>query len=222
MRCARCGHITSAGAGSAGGGPSSPSAAGAGAGAAGGGSASTDQQQRDMAQLVCSSPQCRVVLMYPRGAERVQCSICGTTNCAIAVRKEKVSPPFFFFFFFFFKVIFFAHLPLFPFSSLLSLFPTRFPGEPGRPPRLRRVPHHAHVRARGAERKVRRLQQRDADGEALSSAAAATAAAAAAAAASGAVFRPSVRAAAAAVFAAAGADSGGGAPGGRRRCDRRR
>ena len=39
----------------------------------------------DMAQLVCSSPTCRVVLMYPRGASQVQCSICGTVNCAMAV-----------------------------------------------------------------------------------------------------------------------------------------
>jgi LSD1 subclass zinc finger protein len=38
-----------------------------------------------MAQLVCSSPACRVVLMYPRGASQVQCSICGTVNCAMAV-----------------------------------------------------------------------------------------------------------------------------------------
>lgn len=39
-----------------------------------------------MAQLVCSSPTCRVVLMYPRGASQVQCSICGTVNCAMAVQ----------------------------------------------------------------------------------------------------------------------------------------
>ena len=79
VRCARCGHITSAVGGV---GPSLPS----------GGPGAPDQQ-RDMAQLVCSSPQCRVVLMYPRGAERVQCSICGTTNCAIAVSPERTSPP---------------------------------------------------------------------------------------------------------------------------------
>ena len=87
-------------------------------------------------------------------------------------------------------------------------------GESSRPPRLCRVSHHPHVRTRGAERQVRRLQLCDADGEAakLFSAAA--------------VFRASVPAApataaallAAAFFPAAGADGGGGVPwGGRRR-----
>ena len=37
----------------------------------------------DMAQLVCNNPQCRVVLMYPRGASQVQCSVCGNLNCAM-------------------------------------------------------------------------------------------------------------------------------------------
>ena len=46
----------------------------------------------DMAQLVCSSPTCRVVLMYPRGASQVQCSICGTVNCAMAVRFLIICP----------------------------------------------------------------------------------------------------------------------------------
>lgn len=39
----------------------------------------------DMAQLVCNNPQCRVVLMYPRGASQVQCSVCGNLNCAMQV-----------------------------------------------------------------------------------------------------------------------------------------
>lgn len=198
VRCARCGHITSAVGGV---GPSLPS----------GGPGAPDQQ-RDMAQLVCSSPQCRVVLMYPRGAERVQCSICGTTNCAIAVSPERTSPPPFS------KgkkkksknplssgspTHFFSFRSLSPLP--LSLFPP-LPGQPGRPPCLRRVPYHAHVRARGAEREMRRLQLRDPDLEAPSSASRLYPAAAA-------VFGPSVRGAAAAaagaVFAAAGADRGG-------------
>ncbi len=41
-----------------------------------------------MAQLVCTNQNCRVVLMYPRGASQVQCSVCHTINCAAAV-----SPP---------------------------------------------------------------------------------------------------------------------------------
>ena len=41
-----------------------------------------------MAQLVCTNPQCTVVLMYPRGANQVQCSVCGHVNDAMAV-----SPP---------------------------------------------------------------------------------------------------------------------------------
>ena len=39
-----------------------------------------------MAQLVCTNQNCRVVLMYPRGATQVQCSVCHTINCAVAVR----------------------------------------------------------------------------------------------------------------------------------------
>lgn len=42
----------------------------------------------EMAQLVCTNQNCRVVLMYPRGASQVQCSVCHTINCAAAV-----SPP---------------------------------------------------------------------------------------------------------------------------------
>ena len=38
-----------------------------------------------MAQLVCTNPQCMVVLMYPRGANQVQCSVCGHVNDAMAV-----------------------------------------------------------------------------------------------------------------------------------------
>lgn len=38
-----------------------------------------------MAQLVCTNPQCTVVLMYPRGANQVQCSVCGHINDAMAV-----------------------------------------------------------------------------------------------------------------------------------------
>ena len=38
------------------------------------------------AQLACSNPQCRVVLMYPRGASQVQCSLCGTINNSMQVR----------------------------------------------------------------------------------------------------------------------------------------
>ena len=40
-----------------------------------------------MAQLVCTNPQCTVVLMYPRGANQVQCSVCGHVNDAMAVRS---------------------------------------------------------------------------------------------------------------------------------------
>ena len=40
----------------------------------------------NMAQLVCTNPQCTVVLMYPRGAAQVQCSVCGHVNDAMAVR----------------------------------------------------------------------------------------------------------------------------------------
>ena len=36
----------------------------------------------DMAQLCCSNAQCRVVLMYPRGAGAVQCSVCGNISDA--------------------------------------------------------------------------------------------------------------------------------------------
>ena len=102
------------------------------------------------------------------------------------------------------SVVGFSH-SLFFLPLPLSLFPP-FPGQPGRPPCLRRVPYHAHVRARGAEREMRRLQLRDPDLEAPSSASRLYPAAAA-------VFGPSVRGAAAAaagaVFAAAGADRGG-------------
>ncbi|KAL4446320.1 hypothetical protein ABPG77_003127 [Micractinium sp. CCAP 211/92] len=35
-----------------------------------------------MAQLCCSNAQCRVVLLYPRGAGQVQCSVCGNLNDA--------------------------------------------------------------------------------------------------------------------------------------------
>ena len=37
------------------------------------------------AQIACSNPQCRVVLMYPRGASQVQCSLCHTINNAMGV-----------------------------------------------------------------------------------------------------------------------------------------
>ena len=40
----------------------------------------------DMAQLVCSRPSCRVLLLYPRGATQVQCSMCSMINRALAVR----------------------------------------------------------------------------------------------------------------------------------------
>ena len=40
----------------------------------------------EMAQLVSTNQNCRVVLMYPRGASQVQCSVCHTINCAAAVR----------------------------------------------------------------------------------------------------------------------------------------
>ncbi|EIE25618.1 hypothetical protein COCSUDRAFT_83625, partial [Coccomyxa subellipsoidea C-169] len=59
VRCARCGHITAV-----------PPAGGG-----------------DMAQLVCSNTSCRVVLMYPRGASQVQCSMCSTVNCAHAANQ---------------------------------------------------------------------------------------------------------------------------------------
>lgn len=68
VRCARCGHITSAAGGAGRGAPRAPPPPGA----------------DGLAQLVCSSPACRVVLMYPRGAARVQCSLCGAVNCAVA------------------------------------------------------------------------------------------------------------------------------------------
>ena len=42
-----------------------------------------------MAQLVCTNPQCTVVLMYPRGANQVQCSVCGHVNDAMAVRTPQ-------------------------------------------------------------------------------------------------------------------------------------
>lgn len=54
VRCARCSHIN----------PVNP------------------PTSSDMAQLSCSNPQCRVQLMYPRGAQQVQCSLCGTLNDA--------------------------------------------------------------------------------------------------------------------------------------------
>ena len=41
-----------------------------------------------MAQLVCTNAQCTVVLMYPRGAAQVQCSVCGHVNDAMAVRPR--------------------------------------------------------------------------------------------------------------------------------------
>ena len=41
-----------------------------------------------MAQLVCTNQNCRVVLMYPRGATQVQCSVCHTINCSVAVRPH--------------------------------------------------------------------------------------------------------------------------------------
>lgn len=40
------------------------------------------------AQLACSNPQCRVVLVYPRGASQVQCSLCGTVNNSMGVRTS--------------------------------------------------------------------------------------------------------------------------------------
>ncbi len=46
-----------------------------------------------MAQLVCTNQNCRVVLMYPRGASQVQCSVCHTINCAAAVRPLTTSTP---------------------------------------------------------------------------------------------------------------------------------
>ena len=55
VRCARCSTITSVA-------PPPPAA--------------------DRAQLCCSNAQCRVVLMYPRGAGQVQCSVCGNLNDA--------------------------------------------------------------------------------------------------------------------------------------------
>jgi LSD1 subclass zinc finger protein len=39
----------------------------------------------DMAQLVCNGSNCRMVLMYPRGAMQVQCSLCHTINNATRV-----------------------------------------------------------------------------------------------------------------------------------------
>ena len=40
-----------------------------------------------MAQLVCSRPSCRVLLLYPRGAQQVQCSMCSMINSANTVRS---------------------------------------------------------------------------------------------------------------------------------------
>lgn len=40
-----------------------------------------------MAQLVCTNAQCTVVLMYPRGANQVQCSVCGHVNDAMAANQ---------------------------------------------------------------------------------------------------------------------------------------
>ena len=45
-----------------------------------------------MAQLVCTNAQCTVVLMYPRGANQVQCSVCGHVNDAMAVRMSVCAP----------------------------------------------------------------------------------------------------------------------------------
>ena len=45
----------------------------------------------NMAQLVCTNAQCTVVLMYPRGASQVQCSVCGHVNDAMAVRPHPSS-----------------------------------------------------------------------------------------------------------------------------------
>ena len=55
VRCARCSTVTAVA-------PPTPAA--------------------DMAQLCCSNAQCRVVLMYPRGAGAVQCSVCGNISDA--------------------------------------------------------------------------------------------------------------------------------------------
>ena len=69
MRCARCSHITRAP-------PQQP--------------VTPTPPQQDTAQLCCTNAQCRVVLMYPRGASQVQCSLCGTLNCAAQVRRGRV------------------------------------------------------------------------------------------------------------------------------------
>ena len=81
VRCARCGHVTPA----AGGGPQAgPPPPGSGGGGGAGGGRHQLPPPPDMAQLVCSSPACRVVLVYPRGAARVQCGVCGCVSDAAA------------------------------------------------------------------------------------------------------------------------------------------
>ena len=47
----------------------------------------------DMAQLVCSRPSCRVLLLYPRGAQQVQCSMCSMINSANTVRYGFLPAP---------------------------------------------------------------------------------------------------------------------------------
>lgn len=44
----------------------------------------------DYAKVACSNIHCRVVLMYPRGAPQVQCSLCGTITNAQQVRMVLV------------------------------------------------------------------------------------------------------------------------------------
>ena len=60
VRCARCSHVTSV--------PPTPTPA------------PTPAPTQDLAQLHCT--QCRTLLMYPRGAQQVQCSLCGNLNDA--------------------------------------------------------------------------------------------------------------------------------------------
>ena len=47
----------------------------------------------DMAQLVCSRQSCRVLLLYPRGAQQVQCSMCSMINSANTVRYGFLPAP---------------------------------------------------------------------------------------------------------------------------------
>lgn len=108
-----------------------------------------------MAQLVCSSPTCRVVLMYPRGASQVQCSICGTVNCAMAV-----TPPVLFL-----QALFaLCACPCSQEAQRLCTFTYNTAvargraGQSDRAPGVRALPHDAHVRPWCAVRKMRCLQ----------------------------------------------------------------